>query len=341
MFLLRRPTLNPIIVKELRGRMRGMRPYAVLTFFLLVMVGVGYAINWLVTSQTRFGATVLSAQVGQALFSGLAMCELFLVVFLAPALTSGAISGEREQLTYDMLLATPLRPLRILWGKLFAALSYLFLLMFAAIPLFSVVLVFGGVAPRDMAKALLMLLIAALLFGAIGLFCSALVRRTAQATVLSYTITLLLIGLSTLAASSWGAFSNPPGQQVPPPLLYINPFSAMASITTIIPNNGGPFPMMGDMISYGGFSWQALLASGVISYGPNGAVVLPIFRASLLLYPALTLLLCWAGSHLVLARRRWRPRWSDLLFLLLLAGCVALAWQLRGWWLVLPPAAMG
>src|SRR5262245_14504868 len=102
-------SLNPIIVKELRGRMRGARPYAVLTFFLLIMVGAGYGINWLVTNQARFGTTILSAQVGQALFSGLALCELFLVIFLAPALTSGAISGEREQLTYDMLLATPLR----------------------------------------------------------------------------------------------------------------------------------------------------------------------------------------------------------------------------------------
>lgn len=336
---LRPPPPNPILVKELRGRMRGARPYAILTCFLLVMVGAGYAINQLVTSPMRQGATVLSAQVGQSLFSGLALCELFLVVFLAPALTSGAISGEREQLTYDMLMTTPLRPTRILWGKLFAALSYLFLLVFAAVPLFSVVLVFGGVAPRDMAKALVLLVFSAVLFGAIGLVCSALMRRTAQATVLSYTVILLLLGGSTLGAIFWSTLSMPPGNPVPPQLLYLNPFSAIASITTIVPpNNGGPFPMMvGDGMSFGGLPIQALLSNGVIYYGPNGPVVIPIFRATLVFYPLLTLLLCWVGTHLVRTRRRWRITWSDLSFALLIVGLSALAWLARDWWLVMPP----
>lgn len=336
---LQAPTLNPMLVKELRGRMRGGRPYAVLTVFLLVLVGVGYAINQLITSQARMGATVLSAQVGQSLFSGLALCELFLVVFLAPALTSSAISGEREQLTYEMLLTTPLRPVRILWGKLIAALIYLFLLVFAAVPLFSVVLVFGGVAPRDMGKALALLSIAAVLFGAIGLCCSALARRTAQATVLSYTVILLLLGLSTGTAGLWGSLSTPLGQPVPPPVLYLNPFSAMVSITTIVPANpSGPFPILvGDSAGYGGLPLQAILATGVVVYGPNGPVVMPIYRATMLAYTLLTIVLCWVGAHLVLLNRRWRPRWSDVRFVLLLAAFGALIWLLRDWWFVLPP----
>jgi ABC-type transport system involved in multi-copper enzyme maturation permease subunit len=340
---LQRPSINPIIVKELRGRMRGARPYAVLTGFLLAMVGTGYAINWLITNQARFGGTVLSPQVGQGLFSGLAMVELLLVIFLAPALTSGAISGEREQLTYDLLLTTPLRPTRILWGKLVAALSYLFLLVFAAVPLFSVVLIFGGVEPRDMAKALLLLLVCAVFFGAIGLFFSALVQRTQRATVLSYTVTLLLLGLGVGAAGSWGALSSPPGQQVPPPLLYLNPFSAMGAVTTIVPNNGGGglFPIGGDVLAYGGFSWQALLLNGVVWYGPNGASVLPVYRATLVFYPMFTLLLCWIGTHLVLPRRRWQPQWADVGFALAIGAWLLLAWLARDWWLVLLPPANG
>lgn len=336
-----RPSINPIVVKELRGRMRGARPYAVLTGFLLAMVGAGSAINWLITNQARFGGTVLSPQVGQGLFSGLAMVELLLVIFLAPALTSGAISGEREQLTYDLLLTTPLRPARILWGKLVAALSYLFLLVFAAVPLFSVVLIFGGVEPRDMGKALLLLAVCAVFFGAIGLFFSALVRRTQRATVLSYTVTLLLLGLLVGASGLWGTLSSPPGQQVPPPLLYLNPFSAMGSVTTIVPNSGSPFPLGGDVITYGGFSWQSLLLNGVVWYGPNGASVLPVYRATLVFYPLLTLALCWVGTHLVLPRRRWQPRWSDVGFALLVAAAIGLAWLSRVWWLILLPQAQG
>lgn len=331
-----RLSVNPILVKELRSRMRGVRPYAILSAFILFMIVIGYIIYQMSLSQVRFGATVLSPQVGQSLFNGLALCELFLVIFLAPALTSSAISAEREQLTYDLLVTTPLKPLRILWGKLIAALSYLLLVIFAAIPVFSVVLIFGGVNLRDMIKALLLLLISAIFFGAIGLFSSALCKRTAQATVLSYSIILLILGVSLLLSLTWSRFSDPPGQNVPEYILYANPFSALSSITIITPMDfNSPFPIMFDSsMVYGGLSWQTFLATGVLIYDENGPLVLPIFRATLLLYPFLTLLLCWISSHLILPRRRWWPRWTDLGFLISLAAFGVLIYMLRSWWYV-------
>ncbi|NTU84573.1 MAG: hypothetical protein HGA45_35285 [Chloroflexales bacterium] len=51
----------------------------------------------------------------------------------------------------------------------------------------------------------------------------------------------------------------------------------------------------------------------------------------------LTALLCWASAHLVLPSRRWRPRWGDLGFALLVVGLLAGAYLLRWWWDVPPP----
>ena len=336
----RRPQVNPIIVREVRTRMRGARPYVILTGFLLLLAGAGVGIYQLMLQQARFGGTLLSAQVGQSLFKGLGFVELLLVVFLAPSLTSGAISGEREQLTYDMLMATPLRPAQILWGKLVAALSYLFLLIFAAVPVFSVVLVFGGVELRALLKALALLVVATVFFGAIGLFCSSFGRRTARATTAAYTLVLLLIGVPVLLASVWGQFSNPPGQPPPPELIYLNPFSALLSVTTIAPPSDPamaavPFFSFGD--PFGGLPLLGTLAPGVVYYGQNGPVVLPIYRATLLAYGLLTALLCWVGAHLVLPNRRWRPRWSDLGFLLVVTGLLALAYFTRTWWHIPAP----
>lgn len=336
---MRAPTLNPIIVKELRTRMRGGRPYLILTIFLLLLALTGLGIFQLMQQQARFGMTMLSAQVGQALFRGLAFVELLLVVCLAPALTSAAISGERERLTYDMLMATPLRPGQIMWGKLVAALGYLLLLIFAAIPVFSVVLVFGGVEPKALLKALTLLLATTVCFGAIGLCCSALLRSTARAMMLALLLVLLLIFVPLLASSVWGQVSTPPGQPAPPALLYLNPFSALLSVTTL----GGEQQMMSEMpmISVGdpggGLPLLGLLGAGVIHYGPAGPVVIPIYRATLLAYPLLTALLCWLSSHLVLPRHRWRPRWSDLGFALLVAGLIAAALLSRSWWYIEPP----
>ncbi|NTU84110.1 MAG: ABC transporter permease subunit, partial [Chloroflexales bacterium] len=288
-----RPTINPIIVREVRTRMRGARPYAILTVFLVLLALAGFGIYQLMLQQARFGGMLLSAQVGQALFRGLAFVELMLVVFLAPSMTSGAISGEREHLTYELLMATPLRPGQILWGKLVAALSYLFLLIFAAIPVFSVVLVFGGVELRALLKALALLVASAVCFGAIGLFCSALMRRTARATTIAYTLLLLLVGVPVLIASVWGQFTTPPGQQAPPAMLYLNPFSALLSVTTVAVG-GDPamsaMPVFGFGDPFGGLPLLSLLGPGVVYYGPAGPVVIPIYRATLICYGLLTAL---------------------------------------------------
>jgi ABC-type transport system involved in multi-copper enzyme maturation permease subunit len=327
---------NPIIVRELRTRMRGMRPYVILTLSLIVLILAGLGIYQFMLQQTRFGMTVLSAQVGQAMFVGLALCQLLLVVFLAPAMTSGSISGEREQLTYDMLMATPLRPGRLLWGKLIAALSYLFMLIIAALPIFSVVLIFGGVEPKALLKVVVLLVATTIFAGTLGLFFSSFFRRTASATVLSYTILLLIIGGTALLGAVWGQFSSPPGQQAPPWLLYLNPFTALNSITALAPrNDGGIF--LGDGNPFAWLPFIGALGSGAIYYGPNGAVVVPIFRATLVCYAALTLLLCWIASHMVLPRRHWLPRWSDLSFLITALALAAVLWFSRPWWLVFPP----
>jgi ABC-type transport system involved in multi-copper enzyme maturation permease subunit len=334
---LARPQLNPIIVREVRTRMRGVRPYLILTGFLLLLAAGGYGIYQLMLQQSRFGTTLLSAQVGQALFRGLAFLEILLVVFLAPSMTSGAISGEREQLTYDMLLATPLRPAQILWGKLIAALSYLFLLIFASVPMFSVVLVFGGVELSALLKALALLMATTICFGALGLTCSAFARRTARATTVAYILVLLLIGLPVLVASVWSQFSSPQGQLPPPALVYLNPFSALLSIMTIVPMNDPTMSSIGYGDPFGGLPLLSLLAPGVVFYGPNGAVVVPIYRATLLFFPLLTLLLCWLSSHMVLPNRRWRPRWGDLLFLALTAALMTTIALTQWWWRVAPP----
>ncbi len=330
--------LNPIIVKELRIRMRGVRPYAILTLFLVALIAAGYGIYVLMLRQAAFSGSLISFQVGQALFKGLALCELVLMVFLAPAMTSGAISSEREQLTYDMLLATPLKPAGILWGKLVAALSYIFLLILAAIPVFSVVLMFGGVEPKDMIKALVLLVMTAITFGTIGLFCSALFRRTAQATVVSYVLILLLIISTSLVVSLWGYYSAPMNNQpVPPQLLYLNPFSALVALSTMTPSMD-----TGQFYGFDVFGLPLLgqLSMGVVHYGPNGPVVLPIYRATFLFYPLLTMLLYWFTTHLVLPRGRWRLRWSDLGFAVLIGGLVMFIWLVRHWWFIEPPPFM-
>jgi hypothetical protein len=139
-----RRELNPIIVKELRSRMRGARAFAILTASLTLMGGFGYALYRMTLAATQYTSSPISPQVGQMLFTGLAFMELMIIAAVTPSITAGEISGEKEKQTYEMLLTTPLSPSKILWGKLVASMSYVFLLVFAAVPMASLVFIFGG-----------------------------------------------------------------------------------------------------------------------------------------------------------------------------------------------------
>ncbi len=187
--------VNPIIVKELRSRMRGGRAFATLTITLVLLGILGYALYRMTLTTSQYSSSPISPQIGQMLFTGLAFLLLLIIAAITPSITAGEISGEREKQTYEMLLATPLSPASILWGKLIAAMSYIFLVIFAAIPMASLVFIYGGVSIRDMVKALAALLVVAIMFGVIGLFYSALFNHSGRATVLSYlTVALLLFG---------------------------------------------------------------------------------------------------------------------------------------------------
>jgi ABC-2 type transport system permease protein len=295
---------NPIVVKELRSRMRGARAFSILTAVLLVLGGASYVLYRIVLTTSRYSSMPLSPQIGQALFVGLGFLELMMVAFVTPAVTAGAVSGEQEKQTYEMLLATPLRPGAILRGKLVASLGYVFLLIFAAVPMASIVFIFGGVAPRELLKALAVVTCVAVMLGIVGVFFSAWLGRTTRATVASYLFVLALLVLPYVAYILSGVIE----QREPPRwLLLPSPISALAS--AVAPANQGvnPSGVLGQFgwILGGGIS----LARGAVSQvGP----VRPLYHYTLPLYGALSLALYLLSARLVRPTQRWRLRWREV-----------------------------
>ncbi len=168
------------------------------------------------------------------------MLETLLILVLAPAFTSGAISLEREKQTLELLVTTPLSSLAVILGKLLSALVYVFLLIVASIPFASLVFAFGGVGPEDLVRAYLFLFALAFGMGSVGLFVSALVRRTQVATVLTY-VTVLALTLGTAAvyvfwtsvSAPVNAFGVPDRARAgapPEALVWLNPFVANADL---------------------------------------------------------------------------------------------------------------
>ncbi len=193
---------NPVVTKELRGRMRGTRtPWLLFGYLLLLslILFFSYLGWWNSNAQTlqNGGGGEAGYTVGRLFFRIIFYSQAVMIALITPALTAGAISVEREQRTFELLRGTTLRPGSIVLGKLVSSVSFVALLLTSSLPLLSLCFLLGGVSPGEVFFAYLLLVGDAFLFGAIGLCWSAYAASTATATVLSYS-TLIAFFVVTL-----------------------------------------------------------------------------------------------------------------------------------------------
>ncbi len=256
-----------VAARDLRGRMRSRRTFLVITVYLMLLAGFAFGIHAYLQRQADVAAALrlremaesgnlwgvapgfaLSAQVGHLLFSGLMVLQTILILVLAPAFTAGVISSEREHQTLDLLVTTPLSTVGLVVGKLVAALAWVYLLILASVPIMALVFVFGAVGPDDVLRGYLLLVTLAFGMGAVGLFLSAICRRTQTATVLALIVVLVLALGSIPVHTLWSALGTTTARtdagittirrtdRAPEALLWLNPFvGVMDLICTTAP----------------------------------------------------------------------------------------------------------
>jgi ABC-2 type transport system permease protein len=336
--------VTAVAMKELRGRMRGRRAFVILTVYLTLLAGFGWMVELILERQktAAFGGSgaLASAQIGQGIFMALMLLETLLVIALAPAFTAGAISVEREKQTLDMLATTPVSSLSIVLGKLLSALTYLFILIFASIPLTALVFVFGGVSPDDVARGYAVLLATALGLCSLGLFWSALMRRTQAATVATYFAMLAVTVGAFFVFYFWNTMTaggttsvGPLRGRPPEALVYFNPYFAQADVMCRIesgfgdwcgqvafvserPVFGGPVPVAQPGAPPGlAFGKPARIVSNLLGIQPDippfGVVADNLWPKSAIAWLVLSLILVVASVQLVTPTRRWRlPRFG-------------------------------
>ena len=222
-------TFAALLTKELRLRLRRERSVWVIIVYLVVMglLGFGYLAQ---ASAFNGNQNYLLSQIGAQLYNLLAVVQLFLIVFIAPAFTATSINGEKERQTYDMLICSRLSSFSLLAGKLVAGLASTFLLIAASLPLFSLVFFFGGVSPSQVINALVVFVFTAIPIGAFGLFCSTLVRRPTVSTAITYMgCVLWMLGPWVALLLLRGQFFFGIGNGITPHLLGWNPIAALVS----------------------------------------------------------------------------------------------------------------
>jgi ABC-2 type transport system permease protein len=212
----------------LKVRMRGWRAAGIIALYLLILALVALFIMY--TNFMNPYSSTIDPQVSIGAYTGLAVIQFILIMFIVPALTAGAIAGEREKQTLDLVLCTKLRPISIITGKLFASTSQTLLLIVASLPLFSTVFLFGGISIKEIIQLFGFYIVTAVTIGCIGIFFSTFLKKTTAATVFTYgTVAFLSFGTIFIGIFYIRIFYQWDYQNYLP-ILYSNPLAGFSSL---------------------------------------------------------------------------------------------------------------
>ncbi|MCO6458359.1 MAG: ABC transporter permease subunit [Pirellulaceae bacterium] len=192
---------NPVLQRELLVNLRTGRAFVLLLLYQALLALVVY-FAWPRETRLDLSAPPEDAQKLVDLFF---LGQYVLASLMAPSFAAGTITGEKERKSYEMLLASPLRPAAIVLGKMVASLSHLAILIFASLPIVMLCLPLGGVSLYEVLAAYLGLIVSVVTFGAISVACSSYFKRTSASLVVSY---LLILPLALLGVLFWYTFAG-------------------------------------------------------------------------------------------------------------------------------------
>jgi ABC-type transport system involved in multi-copper enzyme maturation permease subunit len=180
--------INPILDKELIVNSRSIKFSIFVAVYNLVLMLIALSTFSMVTS-VQVGR--IDYQQVMGIFPTIALIQCLIISIAIPILTASSIAGERERQTLDVLLTTPVKPVQIVWGKIFSSMVTVLMYLLCSMPIMSLAFIFGGMSWISIIKFIFLVLIASLLAGSIGVFTSSVTKKT----IASIIISLIILGV--------------------------------------------------------------------------------------------------------------------------------------------------
>ncbi len=187
---------NPILMRELRRRMRGKAlVYSIITYIMMMTISTVFVL--LITSPSPFAEAsqrMLDAMrlTGERIFLWITGIQMLLVLVVAPTITAGMTTGEKERKTFDFLRVTTITRWMYVIGCFLSTAFYVGLALLCALPLLSLVFLYGGANLNSVISMFFHLLGASCILSSFGLFVSSVCERTRTAQGI---IVFLIFGL--------------------------------------------------------------------------------------------------------------------------------------------------
>lgn len=179
---------DPLLLKECRTRLRARTVLIVELLYVCALCGVT------LLTLLAGGRSRPSWEAGAALFSTLAYTQAMILLFVTPLVSASAVSGEKEQKTFDSLMVTPVSPRRMVLAKLAAVLGVFAVLLAVSVPFAAVAYILGGVSLRALAVAWSYTLLLTVVMGALGMYWSTRFDRSI-ASIPAAAVCAVLVGV--------------------------------------------------------------------------------------------------------------------------------------------------
>lgn len=187
--------LNPILASSALRRMRSARTLLVIGAYELVLLLAALAVmSPFVGNQAL---SLSNMEQGVVAYVVLMLLQFALIVLVSPAMTAGAIAGERERQTLELLLVTGVGSFRLVMGKLLESFALMALMIVCSLPILCLTMLPGGIGLAQILLGIGFLLVCAFAAASVGVLTSSFMKNTVGATIVSY-ILLLMIGAGTL-----------------------------------------------------------------------------------------------------------------------------------------------
>lgn len=196
--------VGPVFSREAVVAPRRVRHYVMRTIYAVALLLL-ICTAWMILTGTQYIQNVGDmARFGSLLFQILAPLQLALILFLSAIQAASSIAIEKDRQTLILLLMSRLTNSELVLGKLFASLLNIGVMLIAALPIFMLVVLFGGTSFTQVGWTFAVTGVTALAAGSLGATIALWREKTFQALALvAMVIVFWMGGIEVLAFSEW------------------------------------------------------------------------------------------------------------------------------------------
>ena len=193
--------VGPVFTRELVIMPRRTRIYVARAGYVAVLT-ILMLTAWFVVTGTQIVSDVGDmARFGSTVFQILASLQLALAVFFSALLSASAVAEEKDRQTFTLLLLTNLRNSELVLGGLLASLMGMLVLLAAALPLFMLTALLGGVGFDQIGRVFAVTLMSVLVCGTLGSTLALWREKTFQALAITMLLLVLWLGAWEIVAT--------------------------------------------------------------------------------------------------------------------------------------------